>query len=151
MRQETDNLPSRCQYRNAAGRQCRSTDFGTASHFCPRHAALEQQFSHSPEDLSKLFPLTADKFQSPAEVHAALSELFSLLVEDRVSVRRAAVLAYISSLMLRSLSAMRDEQADETTAEKNRPVKILWNIPRPSHERHGAVYPQPTAAPAETP
>ncbi len=99
--------------------------------------------------LSKLFALDPDKFQSPAGVHTALSELFTLLVEDRVSARRAAVLAYISSLLLRTLSAVQQEEADQAAAAKNRPVRILWNIPRPSHERHGAVNPAPAAGSPE--
>ena len=140
MRHPSNRSASRCQYRNAADRQCRSAHFGAASTLCPRHALDQQRNS----DLTELFTLAHDKFLSPAGIHASLSELFTLLAENRVAPRRAAVLAYISSLLLRTLPAIQQEVAGEIAAPKNVPPTIIWNIPRPSHERHDT--PPPTVA-----
>jgi len=85
--------------------------------------------------------MTHEKFSSPAGIHASLSELFTLLAENRVAPRRAAVLAYISSLMLRTLPAIQREADDERTA-KNGPPTIVWNLLQASHEQHGPNPPE---------
>ena len=54
--------------------------------------------------------------QSVEGVHDSLAELYVLLAQDRVSPRRAAVLAYLSSLLLRTLP---DDEAD---AEPEKPT-----------------------------
>ena len=74
--------------------------------------------------------------QSAKGVHDSLAELYILLAQDRVSPRRAAVLAYLSSLLLRSL-----ENAEKSPASSSRPkppVKIIWDLPHPPREdEHG--------------
>src|SRR6267154_796421 len=55
-----------------------------------------------------LAPLTARacRFQNAAGVNYSLSALYALLAQGRISPRRATALAYISSLLLRTLPAI---------------------------------------------
>jgi hypothetical protein len=99
----SDFTPERCQYRTATGRQCLSPVADPDSPFCPRHASAEpNEF----EDF--LAPLTqrAYRFQNAAGVNYSLGALYTLLAQGRISPRRATALAYISSLLLRTLSAI---------------------------------------------
>lgn len=48
----------------------------------------------------------SDDFQTAAGIHRSLSELYRNLAQNRIFPRRAAVLAYISNLMLRTLPAV---------------------------------------------
>jgi hypothetical protein len=99
---------------------------------CPRHLAAAK---HQESDLSAalLAEKRDDAFHSAENINRSLSELFSLLAEDRISPRRAAVLAYIGSLLLRSLPAIKKELAPTPT--ERIPPKIIWDMPRPPHER----------------
>ncbi len=85
-------------------------------------------------DLSALLnqPLSTPK--SPADLHAHLWNLSLALQQGRISPRRAAVLAYISSLLLRSLSLMpQSRNAANPQLPANR---SLWrgNAPRPASD-----------------
>jgi hypothetical protein len=99
----SDFAPERCQYRTATGRQCLSPVVDPNSSFCPRHASLQPNES---EDF--LAPLThkACRFQNSQGVNHSLGALYTLLAQGRISPRRATALAYISSLLLRTLPAI---------------------------------------------
>jgi hypothetical protein len=85
-------------------------------------------------DLSVVLAAGREKtFQSAEGINRSLAELFTLLAKDRVSPRRAAVLAYIGSLLLRTLPAIEKEHAPADP--KNSRPTIIWDLPRPSHER----------------
>ena len=95
--------PERCQYRTATGRQCLSPVVDPDSPFCPRHA-----FAQPNEFEDFLAPLTnkACRFQNAQGVNHSLGALYTLLAQGRISPRRASALAYISSLLLRTLPAI---------------------------------------------
>ncbi len=99
----SDFTPERCQYRTATGRQCLSPVVDTDSPFCPRHA-----FAQPNEFEDFLAPLTnkACRFQNAQGVNHSLGALYTLLAQGRISPRRASALAYISSLLLRTLPAI---------------------------------------------
>ncbi|MCU1243150.1 MAG: hypothetical protein JWO71_3876 [Candidatus Acidoferrum typicum] len=99
----SDFTPERCQYRTATGRQCLSPVVDPGSPFCPRHA-----FAQPSESDDFLAPLTqrACRFQNAAGVNYSLGALYTLLAQGRISPRRATALAYISSLLLRTLPAI---------------------------------------------
>jgi hypothetical protein len=46
------------------------------------------------------------RFQSAQAINHSLNDLYELVARDRISVRRARTLAYISSLLLRSLAVI---------------------------------------------
>lgn len=124
---------TRCQHRTPAGRRCRSSRSSAASGFCARHSAIEKQ-RHS-ADLSADLTAVGDTIQSPEAVNQSLAELYTLLAKNRVSPRRAAVLAYISSLQLRTLSATNREKSLRDEVRKKQPPRIIWDIPGPPHEK----------------
>jgi hypothetical protein len=99
----SDFTLERCQYRTATGRQCCSSVVGPDSSFCARHAASEPTDS---EDFSAALTEKACRFQNAQGMNHSLGALYTLCAQGRISPRRASTLAYISSLLLRSLTAI---------------------------------------------
>jgi hypothetical protein len=95
--------PARCQHRTAAGRQCRSLASDPSSGFCPHHAACLDD-DHT--DFLAALTQKACRFQNAQGINHSLGALYTLAAQGRISPRRASVLAYISSLLLRSLTAI---------------------------------------------
>jgi hypothetical protein len=95
---------ARCQHRTATGRQCHSLVGDRSSELCPRHAST----TRSP-NFKEALTRRAYNFQRPQGVNNSLGVLYTLLAEGRISPRRASVLAYISSLLLRTLPAINDD------------------------------------------
>ena len=94
---------ARCQHRTATGRQCCSLAGDHSSGLCPHHSAPKHVSS-----LNFREALTRDAadFQDAQGVNNSLGALYNLLAEGSISPRRASVLAYISSLLLRTLPAI---------------------------------------------
>src|SRR5215813_12407296 len=111
----------RCQHFTSTGRRCRSAAKDSRSRFCPAHDLLEEK-RHNGDRSSALLDDTEDAFDSAGGINSSLGKLYTLLVKDKISPRRAAVLAYISSLHLRSLPAMEHEN----------PPRLILDIPRPT-------------------
>jgi len=130
------NVLSRCQHRTPGGRQCRFRSSGAPSRLCRRHSTIENQL-HS-ADLADSLTAGLAEFKSPAQINNFLSRLLLLLAQDRISPRRAAVLAYITNQLLHTVSAMQQEAAAANDPRK-RPVKIIWDIPRRPQERTDAT------------
>jgi hypothetical protein len=80
--------------------------------FCIRH--VHSGFGSVPEvDLSRHFGPDSVNFKSAYEVNDFLCSLARLMIENRISARRASVLAYIASLELRTLPAIDQELAPD--------------------------------------
>jgi len=94
----------RCRHYTSTGRRCRLAVLDTASGLCFRHVGL--QFQASDEDLSPAFLGLLTGFYSAPRIHAFLSQVTVLLVQNRISTRRAAILAYLGQILLRSLPAL---------------------------------------------
>jgi hypothetical protein len=120
----------RCLYHTPSGRRCRAAAPPGAAGLCERHALAYVRR----EDPVVTAALAADAktFLSAKGINHSLVELHALLVKDLISPRRAAVLAYISSLLLRTLGAIEDESAAK--APDKRPVQIIFDMPHPPHE-----------------
>jgi hypothetical protein len=118
-----NDLP-RCQHHFHSGSQCRLTASGADSALCTKHARAQQKLAESSGSVAQL---TEDigAFKSAYEVHELLSRLQQLLSEKRISPRHAGVMAYISSLHLRTLVAIGREDGDDE------PVTIIMDGPRP--------------------
>ena len=137
------NVSLRCQHRFARGSRCRLPASGRqvpadesfagneVSAFCHRHAKLLEN-QRATADLAATLTDGLAGFTSAAPINNFLSRLLLLLAQDRICARRAAVLAYITNQLLRTVSAMEQEAAAHDP--KNAPVKIIWDIPRPAHE-----------------
>jgi len=98
----TPSNAARCQHRTAAGRQCRSLVNDPSSEFCPHHAVHVSVEINFREELTR----NALGFQRSQGVNNSLGVLYKLLAEGSISPRRASVLAYISSFLLRTLPAI---------------------------------------------
>jgi hypothetical protein len=119
----TNELP-RCQHRFRSGSQCRLAVSSAASDLCAKHARAHQKQS---ESIGLAAQLTADigDFKSAYKIHELLARLQQLLAEKRISPRHAGVMAYISSLHLRTLAAIDREDGDDDH------VTIIMDGPRP--------------------
>src|SRR5882672_7127232 len=111
---------ARCAHLTASGRQCRLPVAGPYDKLCFHHRALQQEKQHV--DLSVPLLSESQGFQTAQGINFALTNLYELLAADRISARRAAVLAHINSLLLRTLPAidadMKAGVLDPTLSEK---------------------------------
>jgi hypothetical protein len=108
VRIEADATPSRCRRQFANGTRCRLLTAYPDSPFCPRHS-VQPDTDSIDTDLSSAFGEEPTDFQSATQINHFLAKLSDLLVQNRISSRRASVLAYISSLELRTLPAIEHE------------------------------------------
>jgi len=125
---------ARCQFRFSNRKRCRMSTRNYDS-FCPPHAKAHQIEATATELTANL-----DKFKSVAELHDFLSRLLLLLAQNKISPRRAAVLAYITNQLLRTINEMQS-QAD--AAQKKQPVQIIIDVDRPGKP----VYDDPSDPP----
>jgi len=102
------NNGSRCTHLTGSGRRCRLRTTGSGSGFCFRHAQLREAALDA-EDLSTHFAQFSE-FKSASQINEFLTQLTALLIQNRIPTRRAAVLAYIHNLLLRSLRAIEHEE-----------------------------------------
>jgi len=99
------NTSARCRHQFENGTRCRLLALSADSAFCPRHARLGQN-QPVEEDLKASLLKNSQDFQTAQGINLALGNLFDLVAQNRISTRRAAVLAYINSLLLRTLPAI---------------------------------------------
>ena len=99
--------PARCQHRTLKGR-CRQAATDRAGTLCFHHARAQRQ---AQDDFTSLEPLIRkpEDLQSVEGISEHLATLQNLLAEGRVSPRRASVIAYIDSLLLRTFVALEEE------------------------------------------
>ena len=71
--------------------------------FCPRHMQAQP---NGPDDFSLHLLHRACNFQNAEGIHDSLRQLYTLLASGAISPRRAAVLGYLTSLLLRTLPAV---------------------------------------------
>lgn len=116
------NNSARCQRRTPAGRQCRLLACDTHSGLCAQHHAERQQ--RTAADLSASLTKRSGSFETAQGINSSLVNLYRLLAENRISPRRAAVLAYISSLLLRTLPAIDADQDAGITGPDSGAVSV---------------------------
>ena len=107
----------------ASGHQCRLLATDQQSGLCAHHLAKKKARD---KDADFFFPLMKqqNRFQNAQAINTSLNHLYDLLARDRISARRASTLAYISSLLLRTLPAIdrdqslgvKDQDPDERTS-----------------------------------
>jgi hypothetical protein len=92
---------------------------------CFDHARSEQQAKN---DFTLLAPLVrkTEEFQSAEALNETLGALHDLLAEGHISPRRAAVIAYVDSLILRTLPAM---------ASEDRNTPFICDMPGPDRDQ----------------
>jgi hypothetical protein len=139
------NNSSRCTHRFANGMRCRLLTLDPYSTFCANHATrVENQ--REPADTAASLTADLKEFRSAIPINDFLARLLLLLAENRISPRRAAVLAYITNQLLRTLPAIDRELNPKE--DPNQPHEIVWDMPGPKRDRVPA--PEPTCADVRT-
>ncbi len=132
----------KCSHFTARGRRCRLR--ALRSGLCFRHAALQIQPAQPVDvDLSADFLIQLDDLQSADQINQFLAKLLILVVQNRISPRRAAVLTYITNQLLHSLVAIKREIAAQ-------PIQWDWDLPAPNRDQPEQTAPQ-TDAPTSKP
>lgn len=120
----TNKNDDRCRHYTVAGRRCRHTVLDRASGLCFRH--MGRSFQPTDEDLSPAFAGLLSGFESATRIHDFLTQLTVLLVQNRISTRRAAILAYLGNMLLRTRHAADLEDA--------KPQSFIFDLPRPKRD-----------------
>ena len=120
------NNSNRCNHRFANAMRCRLLTPDADSLYCASHAKLPE---NQPECSDTAARLTADlkEFRSAISINDFLARLLLLLAEEKISPRRAAVLAYITNQLLRTLPAI--------AKEENAEPEIIFDMPGPDHDK----------------
>ncbi len=108
-------VPLHCQHRTPSGRRCRMPVSDPDSGLCFRHAA-DRQKELDQADLASALIGDIQEFRSAADINHSLGELYKLQARNKITPRRAAVLAYTCNLLLRTLPAINHEQKDKDKA-----------------------------------
>jgi hypothetical protein len=126
---KSSSIPNsaRCNYRFPNGMRCRLVGFGSQP-FCPKHTQVAAPPQPNPAEVASTLTANLDDFTSAAQINDFLSRLLLLLAQDKISTRRAAVLAYVTNQLLRTLPAIaKEENREETT--------IIFDMPGPDRDR----------------
>jgi hypothetical protein len=107
----------RCTHKDAAGRRCRSLALRSTgsradhnkSGLCPAHATELRQVLETQSVAAELLSSGPGTFDTAISVNHMLGKLFHMIVEDRIPLRKGAVLVYASSLLLYSLGGVRND------------------------------------------
>ena len=132
------NDSSRCEHRFINGTRCRLLVPNAESLFCRNHAQLPEH-EHAPVDLSATLTAGLTEFKSAVPINEFLSRLLLLQAEDRISPRRAAVMAYTCNLILRTLPAIEHELHPQ--GEDDKVIIDFGDLPRPRRDDAKPVYP----------
>jgi len=135
---------ARCQHRTLKGR-CRQLATDSAGTLCFHHARVQRQ---AKDDFTLLEPLIRkpEDLQSVEGISEHLAALQNLLAEGRVSPRRASVIAYIDSLLLRTFVEL-EEQNKGNLNYYGQPVRTYdWSsFPPMKGDSTGALVPEGAA------
>ena len=128
MKTEPDiTIPPRCTFTTGRGHRCRMLALSSTP-FC---------FSHQPKPepdpaIAPELAEAAGSLTSPEDVHRALTKIFQLLSEDRISLKKAGVFCFLTQNILRAQREIVVKQKLQAEADRaNQPYrKISWNVPR---------------------
>jgi hypothetical protein len=115
---------NRCQHRFSNRTRCRKLVSHPNPRFCPRHAALPENMQ--PADLTPELikdPKDLDRLDG---IYDFLAKLIILQAQNRISTRRAAVLAYITNQLLRTFAAIKRVQAEQAAEVP----QTIFDVPR---------------------
>lgn len=129
---------SRCLHRYDNGTRCRHRGSQSQFGLCPRHFRLKVTgvLPQAPDDSADLtqdlFP-NGNGFRTTEDVREFLTHVLVLMTKGRVSPRRAAVLAYVTTQLLHSHCAVQKEEKEELANEP-----IIFDLPRPKYDEETA-------------
>jgi len=121
--------PARCQARNRNGSRCRFRAQPPGARLCRRHADRAGAFPNVLDDsqdlYNEVFAKQEGAYDAPETITCILSNVVELLAQGRISPRRASVITFALSLMLRGAVVA------ERQALSHLPLDY---VPRPLHE-----------------
>src|SRR5437667_9810624 len=96
---------------------------------CHKHAAERQQ-NLDQADLAAALIGDIEEFRSASDINHSLGELYKLQARNKITPRRAAVMAYTANLLLRTLPAIDAEE----NASRGGWLEVIPDLPRPDCE-----------------
>lgn len=102
----------RCSHVSHSGRRCRANSADPLLGLCRKHAAHIATDPDSADLSVNLFGAGTPAFGSAEEINSVLGNLVVLVAQGRISSRRAGVIVYALSFILRGLQVI-DKKADE--------------------------------------
>ena len=100
---------TRCQFPFSGGRSCRMLRSSVHSSCCAFHARQELQLLESQRLGAKISASLNGDFLTATDINHVLGKLFTAVAQDRIPLRKAAILTYLGQVMLSSLSYMKKE------------------------------------------
>src|SRR5271156_6844723 len=136
-----------CQHHTKVGKRCRMPLALASPSLCAFHQRAATQANpraiRREEDSTVIAAellSDAQHLNTPTGVNLFLRNLLIQVAHNRIPRKRAITMAYITQLLLNSISVMqreaRDAQAAKAQATANEPERIVLNIPRPCRRRH---------------
>jgi hypothetical protein len=126
--QQSNASAPRCAFRFANRHRCRLPLTPLSAPFCHLHSSFRpddlDSINLAPALLGDLTELT-----TAVDMQTALSKLFILLAQNRVTTKKASVLTYIIQQLLRTLPAI-ERELNPQSSEDDATVLIV-DIPRP--------------------
>ena len=129
-----------CQHLDARGHRCRMLSAPNGE-LCAHHAQRLSRSTPVNDAVAAELLSSIEDFSTAASVNQFLGNLTKQLVRKRIQRRDAIALAYLSQLLLNSLSAMNREDAQTQREEAQQPLEIIWD----SFPQRRVEPPQPAA------
>ena len=130
-----------CEHLDARGHRCRMLSAPDGGELCAHHAQRLSRSTPANDVLTAELLSSIEDFSTAASVNQFLGNLTKQLVRKRIQRRDAIALAYLSQLLLNSLSAMSREEAQTQREEAQQPLEIIWD----SFPQRRVAAPQPAA------
>ena len=115
----------RCHYRTTTGRRCRGRLANPRASLCVRHQRLDTERNSA--DLAASLMGDHRNFATVEGIGSSLNDLYLLLARNRITPRRAAVLAYINNSLFHVIQAIDKKQKDT-------PPTVVFGRREPSHD-----------------
>ncbi|HYL09226.1 MAG TPA: hypothetical protein VEU31_00690 [Candidatus Acidoferrales bacterium] len=97
-----------CQHTDVEGRRCRMLLAEGHSHLCLYHWRREEQDALAAQVGAEILGVFGE-LRTATAVNHALARLFAALAQNRIPVRRAAVLGYLAQLLQHGLHSVKHE------------------------------------------
>jgi hypothetical protein len=102
-------IATRCQFHFSDGRCCRMLRSPAHSFFCAFHARQQLQLLESQRLGDEISASLNGDFLTATDINHVMGKLFIAVAQDRVPLRKAAILTYMGQVMLSSLAHVKKE------------------------------------------
>ena len=143
-------ISSRCQFTFSDGRQCRNESASLCRHHSSRKQRESSERDFPDAALEGLDGLCGD-LTTATNINRALSQVFLLMAQGRISQKQAVAFGYISQLLLQTVPGIRSEYVSVhgyRDWEANLKSKITSQIPTPAAQNEPPASAPPPAQPS---